>query len=317
MNIRFSDDEKAEYKRLLKGKSEIHFSPDYVLLDFETTGLDPQWDEIIEIGILRVRDNNIVDTYSTLVKPESPIDPFITELTGISNEMVENAPSIKSVLPDVFSFIGSDLIVGQNVNFDYNFLYDALLLADMRPISNDLFDTMRISRKLLPDLPHHRLSDLAQYFNVENTQSHRSLSDCHTTFAVYNGLFSIAKSMSNDAYEDLFKRHYSYHNTLMNIQATTDDIDKSNPFFNKVVVFTGALEKMSRAQAAQIVVNLGGIFADSLTKKTNFLIIGNNDFCASIKDGKSNKQKKAEEYLLKGIDITVLSENVFYDMLEQ
>ena len=73
---------------------------------------------------------------------------------------------------------------------------------------------------------------------------------------------------------------------------------------------------MVRKEAMQKVVNLGGLVGDSVTKKTNYLILGNNDYCKSIKDGKSSKQKKAEELKLKGYDIEVISENVFYDMLE-
>lgn len=72
---------------------------------------------------------------------------------------------------------------------------------------------------------------------------------------------------------------------------------------------------MARKDAMQLVVDLGGSVGDNVTKKTNYLILGNNDFCASIKDGKSNKQKKAEELILKGSDLEILSENVFYDLV--
>lgn len=73
---------------------------------------------------------------------------------------------------------------------------------------------------------------------------------------------------------------------------------------------------MARKDAMQVVVDLGGINGDSVTAKTNFLILGNNDYCSLIKDGKSNKQKKAEELRLKGVDIEIITENVFYDMIE-
>lgn len=81
-------------------------------------------------------------------------------------------------------------------------------------------------------------------------------------------------------------------------------------------VFTGTLERMTRKEVMQIVVDLGGINGNSVTAKTNYLILGNNDYCPLIKDGKSNKQKKAEELKLKGKDIEILTENVFYDMIE-
>jgi DNA polymerase-3 subunit epsilon len=82
-------------------------------------------------------------------------------------------------------------------------------------------------------------------------------------------------------------------------------------------VFTGKLEKFTRKEAMQIVADLGGINEDGITKKTNFLILGNNDYCSTIKDGKSNKQKKAEQYILNGQDIVIVPETVFHDMLEE
>ena len=78
---------------------------DYCVLDTETTGLSAYYDEIIEIGILRVRNNEIVDQYSQLIQPESPIDSFITSLTGITNEMVEGMPTINYVKNDTLTFI--------------------------------------------------------------------------------------------------------------------------------------------------------------------------------------------------------------------
>lgn len=95
------------------------------------------------------------------------------------------------------------------------------------------------------------------------------------------------------------------------ITATTDNFDISHPLYGKLCVFTGTLEKMQRKDAMQLVVNLGGQCGDNVTAKTNYLILGNNDFCSLIKDGKSNKQKKAESLILKGKDIQILSENVF------
>ena len=105
-----------------------------------------------------------------------------------------------------------------------------------------------------------------------------------------------------------------YDKAVPSAKAVTE-FDEDNPFFEKVCVFTGVLEKMKRSDAAQLVVDLGGICGNSVTKKTNYLILGNNDYCPTIRDGKSTKQKKAEELKLKGNDIEIISENTFYDML--
>ena len=91
--------------------------------------------------------------------------------------------------------------------------------------------------------------------------------------------------------------------------------DEDNPLFGRVCVFTGALESFTRREAMQLVADLGGECGDNITQKTNFLVLGNNDYCASIKGGKSNKQKKAESLIAKGADLQIISESAFLDML--
>ena len=103
----------------------------------------------------------------------------------------------------------------------------------------------------------------------------------------------------------------------MDILGSFRTINIVSPIDGKVCVFTGALEKMLRKDAMQLIANLGGINGDSVTSKTNFLILGNNDYCASIKDGKSSKHKKAEQLILKGQDIQIIPETVFYDMVNE
>lgn len=104
---------------------------------------------------------------------------------------------------------------------------------------------------------------------------------------------------------------------LSEIHATTDDIDTDNPFYGKVVAFTGTLESMQRKDAAQIVANLCGILGEGVTKLTNFLVLGNFDYCSNIKNGKSSKFKKVEQLILKGQNLQIISESVFLTMIEE
>lgn len=297
-----------------KGNSLIEILSDYVAIDIETTGLDPRFDDIIEVAAIRVRNGVEVTTFQSLVNPGYVIDDFITELTGITNDMLSTAPEISRVLPDFLDFIGSDTLIGHNVNFDVNFLYDASESLDFT-LSNDFIDTMRISRRLFPEEPHHRLKDLHEKFGIEIGGAHRALVDCRICIGCYDKLIEHMQA-NNISPESLLPKS-KYSPRAADISATNDQFDASHPFYGKVCVFTGALERMVRREAMQLVVNLGGICADGVTAKTNFLILGNNDYCASIKDGKSSKQKKAETYMLKGYDIQILSENAFYDMLEE
>jgi len=298
--------------RLDKGESLLALPLSYTVIDLETTGLDPQWNDIIECGAMHVVDGVITDKYGQLVNPGYEIDEFITELTGITNEMLSTAPAIDEVLPGFIDFVGDAIIVGHNVNFDVNFIYDNCVGILKKGFTNDFVDTMRLSRRLFPQERHHRLCDLIERFGIGNAVEHRALADVEQTNRCFqymrrhmeeNGISveSITPTKSGVSAKD--------------IQASTTDFDESSPVYEKTFVFTGTLERMTRKEAMQLVVDRGGLCGDNVNKKTNFLVLGNNDYCSTIKDGKSSKQKKAEQLKLSGCDIEIVSENVFYDMI--
>lgn len=300
-----------------KGRNILAFPKEFVVIDIETTGLDPQFDEIIEVGALKIINGKVIDTFNTLVKPVNEIDDYITDLTGITNEMLKNAPMISSVIVDFYKFVGNNIILGHNVNFDINFLYDDLFRVCTKELNNDFVDTMRIGRYLLKDLKHHRLIDIANYYNIVVNGNHRALKDCEITLEVYE---SMLKEIS-ERYDGLDNFLISCKRVktkldINEIKTANTEFDISHPLYNQCCVFTGTLEKMSRREAMQKVVDVGGICSNGVTKETNYLILGNNDYNPLIKNGKSNKQRKAEQLKLSGYDIEVISENVFYEMLD-
>lgn len=301
----------VETKRTHKGKSLLLFPEDYTVVDIETTGFDPMFDEIIEVAGIKYRGRNEVGRFQSLVKPDDGIPDYITALTGITNEMVADAPGIEDVLPRFLEFIGEDIVVGHNVHFDVNFLYDYAEDFELKPFSNDLVDTLRLSRRLYPELQSHKLSALAAHFGVEPDGEHRALADCVTTqkclsamdaYAAQNGGFP---ALAEDIYSKLSKT----------IVAETADFDPDSLIYGRTFAFTGKLERMTRKEAMQAVVNAGGHCTDGVVAETNYLVLGNNDYCKAIKDGKSAKQKKAEKMKLNGADIESISESVFCDML--
>ncbi|MBS7400982.1 MAG: hypothetical protein KIG16_00520 [Eubacteriales bacterium] len=295
-----------------KGNSKIDLINDYVVIDIETTGLDPQYDEIIELGALKVKNGVVVGSFSKLIKPKNPISEFITQLTGISNTMVENAPSIEEELPNYLKFINEQNIVGHNVNFDINFIYDNSIEILNTPFQNDYIDTLRLSRRLYPNLDNHKLTTVCDYLKVSDNIHHRALSDCQLTFEIYEKIKNYVRTENIDL-EILFKPKKHYKTKAADITASTDEFDESNLFYNKYCVFTGALS-ITRKEAMQKVVNLGGKCEDKVTKKTNYLILGNLDY-QKCKGEKSSKYRKAEEYILAGQDIQIISENVFFDII--
>lgn len=314
-SVSYEYEKAVRPERKNKGKSRIAFPEDFTVIDLETTGFDPSYDNIIEFAALRVRGGEIVDSFSTLVKPYDEIDEFITRLTGITNDMLLTAPTPEDVFPSVREFIGNDIVVGYNVSFDINFLYDWFEIILKEPFTNDYIDARRIARKAIPELQHHRLKDVAAAVEVLPSGFHRALNDCQTTFECFHALRDrVFASGSIEEFVNSFK-HYSKKLDLRDITSQNTEFDETHPLFGKRCVFTGTLERMSRADAAQAVVDIGGMCDNGITKKTNFLVLGNTDY-RKTGGGKSSKHKKAEEYKLNGIDIEIIPENVFYDMLE-
>jgi len=291
-----------------KGKSLLDFLDDFIVVDLETTGFDPQYDEVIEIGAIKVVGGVVVSEFSMLVKPKSIISDFISELTGITNDMVRNESSIHEVLPEFLHFIGNDVVLGHNVNFDVNFIYDKCVMYSLPVFANNFIDTLRLTRRIFKDLQYYRLDKIADALSIKTAVTHRALSDCHVTLDIYNYLRSHV-SDNNIDFSALVKKP-----TAKDITTDNTSFDESHPLFGMVCVFTGTLDKLPRKETMQIVTDLGGKCADNVTKKTNYLILGASDY-SKIKDGKSTKQRKAKELRLQGLEIETISENVFYDMV--
>jgi len=163
--------------RPMKGKSLFEFPSDFTVVDIETTGLSSFGAEIIEVSALRYRNDALCGTYSALLKPSYPIPPFITALTGITNAMVAGARPREEILSEFFDFVASDIVIGHNVNFDVNFLYDEMHRHIGKDFTNDFVDVMKLSRKYLPFLPNHKQVTVAEYFELDTFGAHRALKD--------------------------------------------------------------------------------------------------------------------------------------------
>jgi ATP-dependent DNA helicase DinG len=158
-----------------------------VALDIETTGLDPDKDLILEIGAVRFSARRVEDEWSTLVNPGKPIPPFITQLTGITDQMVREAPSLQTVLPAFKKFVGDSPVLGHNVRFDLAFLRRKGVLG-----LNEVLDTYEMASVLLPTAGRYNLQALAQIMAVPVSAAHRALNDAQITRVLYQRLFDIA-----------------------------------------------------------------------------------------------------------------------------
>ena len=162
----------------------------YVALDIETTGLNPAADRIIEIGMARVCNGNVTDTYSTLVNPGIKISDRIIELTHIHNEELTDKPRINELIEDVIQFIGDYPILGHNVIFDYSFLKKAAVNNNLVFPSAGI-DTLKMARRILPELEHKKLDYLCEYLKIDPGNSHRALDDALSASGIYWKMYTI------------------------------------------------------------------------------------------------------------------------------
>lgn len=163
---------------------------DYCVIDLEMTGLSAS-DRIIEVGAVRVRGGEACDTFSSLINPGREIPPQVEALTGISNSMVQNAPPVDEVIPEFLEFIGSDVLVGHNVSFDYRFLKQWAVNHN-HPLEPNFLDTLKIARKLLPEEQSKKLGDLCRYFAIGQERKHRAVDDALATACLLECLKQLA-----------------------------------------------------------------------------------------------------------------------------
>lgn len=172
---------------------------DYVVLDLETTGLNPKTDKIIEIGAAKVRNGLIVESFSTFINPGRSLTPRVMEITGIHNEDLTEAPSIDEIIDRLIDFIGEDILLGQNILFDFSFVKKAAVNKKIA-FEKQGIDTLRIARRFLTDLDSRTLSSLCEHYHIE-FRAHRAYNDAEATHKLYQALVKDFYEKEQDTFE--------------------------------------------------------------------------------------------------------------------
>lgn len=180
----------------------------YIVIDLETTGLSPQDDRIIEIGAVKVVNGEIIEKFSCLVNPEREVSSRITELTGITQEMVDNEPKWADICGKLYEFLGDYVLIGHNINFDYSFLKVNFYRMNYS-FERKGIDTLKIARCLHKELPSRSLASMCNYYDIHNRAAHRALADVEVT---------------NCLYQKFVEQHYQ----------TTPELFEATPFQYKV-----------------------------------------------------------------------------------
>ncbi|MBQ9927382.1 MAG: 3'-5' exonuclease [Lachnospiraceae bacterium] len=172
---------------------------DFTALDVESTGLNPKTDKLIEIGAVKVRNGKITDRFHTLVYPGRKLEERITQLTGITDEMLKDAPVIEEVIPLLLDFIGEDVLLGHRILFDFSFIKKAAANQKLS-FEKKGIDTLKIARRFLPELESKRLSFLCEYFEIP-IDAHKAESDARAAAMLY---FKLAEKFGGeDGFEAL------------------------------------------------------------------------------------------------------------------
>lgn len=265
----------AKPQRPGKGESVLCLPRDYTVVDTETTGLSTESCCLIEVSALRVREGRVAAEFSTLIRPpwrevqkngqwqQGYVDDFIQGLTGITDEMLEGAPLPEEALPQVENFLGRDLLLGHNVGFDTAFLYDSFQKYLGRPLGNNSLDQLRLARKLLPHLPHHRLGDVAAALGVPYQGAHRALADCWITYGCYEKLRALALSQGTE--EEFLRRFEKKKPPKPRYPGVP-----GHPFYQKTLVLTGSLDTPQNREA---VLRAGGKVGKEVAAGVDFVAI--------------------------------------------
>lgn len=174
---------ERENKQIIKA---IKNTREYTVIDIETTGLSIENDTIIEIAAIRMRYGSPARKFSTFINPHQQLTFKITDITGITDKDLKNAPELNQALTKFIKFIGKDTIIGHNIDrFDIPMINNALARVGMEPMSNDTIDTLPLAQAMYPQLSRHRLLDLIRALGIADTEEHRALSDSYQNALVF------------------------------------------------------------------------------------------------------------------------------------
>ena len=177
----------------------------YCVLDLETTGISFRTEKITEVGIMKIRNGELLDSFSCFVNPEKPIPQKVVEVTNITDDMVKDADTIDKVLPKVIEFIGDSVLVAHNADFDIGFLkYNATALG--LKLNNTYIDTLKLAKELFPQYKKYKLGIIAENLGIKVDVAHRALDDVDTTVKVFNIMLDMLKEQGVKTLDDIDKK---------------------------------------------------------------------------------------------------------------
>lgn len=310
-------------------------SIDFVAIDFETANKERA--SPCSVGMTKVVNGKIVENYYSLINPECPFDSYNTWIHGIDEEMVQNSPTYPTIIAEIIDFLDGLPLVAHYAPFDMGVIAASNERYNITNFQATYFDSYFLSKQHLTSL-NYKLDTLAKFFNFE-FQHHNALEDSKACANLVLYLCDLKEFTTlDDLIESSFYKKlgviinekrigflksnpWKTHGGKMDIDAIsatvdTENIDPDHPFYQKKACFTGKLQRFTRREAMSLYISYGGIPENSVTVKTNYLIMGDLDFNVVGESGKSAKIKRAEKLLSQNQEIQLVTENEFLRMLD-
>lgn len=254
----------TRYTDYFRGKALQEFPDHYIIVDVETTGLDPAIDKLIEISAVKYRFNRKVDEYVTFIYIDEPIPTRITKLTGITDEMLEDAPNPREALIGFLDFIGDDILIGYNITFDLAFLGVSCSEYCRKRLYNNYVDVLKIATDKLPFLMSRKQIDVAKYFGINIDGSHRALTDCE----ICNDCYQKLKELSIEEYTAPQRQKQLL---------VSSSAHNQRPFLGRRFFFIGVMDQWYINNFKDIIISLGGSVDKDITEDINIVVVGTAD----------------------------------------
>lgn len=303
---------------------------DFVVIDFETANASR--DSACALGIVIVKNNKITEEKDWLIRPNDlDFDPWNSMIHGITEDDVKDKPEFNELWSDIKPYLENQLVIAHNASFDMSVLRHTLDCYNIKYPTFTYSCTRIISKQYYKGLVNYKLNTIAKYLGIE-FKHHIACEDAKATAKI---LIHICEELNISTIEELnehlgiklgslFKDGYKpackkskggNGFDIHEIKSESDIFEETHPYFKRTIAFTGTLTSMKRQDAMQKVVNVGGLVGNGVTKKTNYLVMGIQDYSKFADGEKSSKLKKAEGLIEKGQDLEIISEEEFLQML--
>lgn len=222
----------------------------YICFDLETTGLNVESDEIIEVGAVKVVEGRLTEQFTCFVNIHKPLSPFISDLTGISDAMLQREGYEKqAVIEEFVKFCDGYALLGHNLMFDYKFMKTAASLYRL-PFEKNGIDTLDLARKFLPELPNKKLGSLCDHYQYRNEKAHRAVYDAKATAYCYEQMIRQFGKENPDAFHGnpLFYRPKKWEPATIRQKRYLNDLLKYHKIEN-----TTDMEQLSKSEASKLI----------------------------------------------------------------